>query len=575
MDSSRSELPQDLAGCHALIERLEEERRQQAQRIAEQEATIAEQQATIDRLMADTALLKRALFGSRRERFVDDPCQTYLFDSMQLNAGGVCPEATAAGGDETGSNESGGNDGADEGQESPSPSRRTSKGRGRRVFPEFLPRTPVRHELKEEDIPEDLRNNPAAKRFFKKTSEQLEFAPGSVYVIEHYQEVIVHEDAAGETQIATASKPPQLIDAYTGPGVWAYLTTSRFADHLPYYRQEDILSRYGFRIGRSTQWRWMFGLAEGVKPLVDLMRSLALQSRILGVDETLVKMLSPGTGHTVKSYLWDTIGDEDYPYDCFYFTDSRGRAGPKKFLSGYRGYLQSDAYTCYEHITGTTEEIVAVGCWAHARRKFEEVHFTAPSARTRMALGYFQRLYDVEDRGHHLTETQRYALRQREAKSIVREFHGWLLEQYERELPKSKLRGAIGYMVNRWESFDRYLECGVIPIDNNRTEAALKYAILGRKAWLFFGNPQGGKTAATLFTLTKSCNRHRVDPFAYLRDVYTRLPRMASSELESLLPDRWIKEHPEHLIQERVAESHQRAERTRSRRAQRRQQLAG
>ena len=134
-------------------------------------------------------------------------------------------------------------------------------------------------------------------------------------------------------------------------------------------------------------------------------------------------------------------------------------------------------------------------------------------------------------------------------------------------------------MTNRWEAFERYLECGAIPIDNNRTEAALKYAILGRKAWLFFGNPQAGETAAILFTLTKSCNRHRVDPLAYLRDVYTRLPSMrasntepgsiSTSELESLLPDRWIKEHPEHLIQERVDESRQRARRTRARRAQR------
>jgi hypothetical protein len=126
-------------------------------------------------------------------------------------------------------------------------------------------------------------------------------------------------------------------------------------------------------------------------------------------------------------------------------------------------------------------------------------------------------------------------------------------------------------MTNRWEAFERFLECGAIPLDNNRTEAALKYAILGRKAWLFVGNERAGQTAASLFTLTKSCNRHRVDPFAYLRDVYTRLPAMSESQLESLLPDRWIQEHPEHLIQERVHEAQERAERTRQRRAQRRQ----
>ena len=546
MSASRPDLPQDLAACHALID---------------------EQQATIDRLSADMALLKRALFGRRRERFVDDPRQTYLFDSTQPNAEEVPADPQP------------------EGPQPDEPPRRKGKGRGRRVFPAALPRKEMRHPLSDEDIPENLRDDPAAKRFFKKTSEELEYVPPSVYVIEHYQEVIVREDAAGETTMATASKPPRLIDAYTGPGFWAYLTASRFADHLPYYRQEDILSRHGFRIARSTQWRWMASLAEGVRPLVAWMRDLALQSRVLGVDETWVRMLGGEPADPLKSYLWATIGDADHPYDCFYFTVGRSRAGPEKFLSGYRGYMQSDAYSGYESLSGAYREILQVGCWAHARRKFEEVNFTAPSVRSHTALGYFQRLYDIEDRGHDLTEEQRFELRQREAKPIVAEFHQWLVELHEQELPKSKLRGATRYMTNRWDAFSRYLECGAIPIDNNRTEAALKYAILGRKAWLFFGNPQGGETAAILFTLTKTCNRHHVDPFAYLRDLYTRLPLMrtsttepasvSASELESFLPDRWITEHPEHRIQQRVDESRQRARRTRARRAMRRRRLQG
>src|SRR4029077_10706564 len=160
-------------------------------------------------------------------------------------------------------------------------------------------------------------------------------------VVEHYQEVIVRNDESCETTMATAAKPAQLIDSFAGPGLLAYLTTSRFADHLPYYRQEDILSRYGFRIGRSTKWRWMFGLAQGVKPLVDLMRSLALQSLVLGVDETPVRMLSLAHA-SVKAYLWGTVGDRDHPYDCFYFTVDRARAGPEQFLARYQGYLQSD-----------------------------------------------------------------------------------------------------------------------------------------------------------------------------------------------------------------------------------------
>ena len=227
--SSRPDLPQDLAACHALIgqqqatiDRLEEERRREAETIHQQQATIDQQQATIERLMADMALLKRALFGRRRERFVDDPRQTFLFDPAQQDA----EEARADPGPDDSKPDEARQDG---------PPWRKGKGRRRRVFPECLPRKEARHELDEEDIPEDLRNDPAAKRFFKKTSEELEFEPASLYVIEHYQEVIVREEETGATTMATAPKPPRLIDAYTGPGFWAYLTASRFADHLPYY----------------------------------------------------------------------------------------------------------------------------------------------------------------------------------------------------------------------------------------------------------------------------------------------------------------------------------------------------
>jgi len=597
MTSFHSDLPQDIDACHALIhelldelaevrERLEQlqsqqppaesvalgEPTQQDAKLAEREQTILEQQVTIDRLLADLALLKRALFGSRRERYIEDPRQGVLFDLVELN-GELAPAEEPADGGEAGDSNS------DESQPEPSQPepppppkpRRTSKGRGRRVFPEGLPRTEVRHPLNEQEIPAELLNDPLAKRFFKKTGETLEMEPPKLQVLEHYQEVIVREDAAGETTIITAAKPSRLIESYAEPGLLAYLTASRFADHLPYYRLEDILSRYQFRIGRSTQWRWMFGLAAGVRPLVDLMRERVLLSLVLGVDETPVRLLSlPGPG-SATSYLWGTVGDRGHPYDCFYFTEDRAGIGPETFLAGYGGYLQSDAYICYERLALTCDSIYNVACWAHARRKFEAVHFTGPTVRTHTAMGYFQRLYDIEDRGRQLTDEQRYELRQQEARPIVTTFHEWLLEQYERELPKSKLRGAIGYMTNRWDAFERYLEHGAIPIDNNRTEASLKYAILGRKAWLFFGNEQGGETAATLFTLTKSCNRHHVDPVAYLRDVYTRLPTLPESELETLLPDRWIQEHPEYLLQERVDEAAQRAERTRRRRAERRQ----
>jgi len=439
MDFMPPDLPQDLKACHVLIGELFEERerqdeveRHQAEKIAEQDQTIAEQQTTIERMTTDIALLKRALFGSRRERFVNDPRQGFLFDSDELDIAKQ-PNTEEAETPETEKKKT----------------RRTSRGRGRRVFPQFLPRTRLEHTLNDEEIPADLRDDASAKRFFKKIGEQLEYEPPKVHVIEHYQEVIVRDDEWAETTILSASKAPQLIDSYAGPGLLAYLTTSRFADHLPYYRQEDILSRIGFRIDRSTQWRWMRALSESLEPLVDLMRRRVLESYVLGVDETPVRLLNVPDVGSVKSYLWGTVGDRWHPYDCFYFTLGRERAGPDHFLAGFQGYLQSDAYICYERIAMASEGILNVACWAHARRKFEEVHFTGPSVRTHTAMGYFQRLYDIEDRARTFDDGERYELRQEEARPIVANFHEWLLDLYERELPKSKLRGAIGYMVNR------------------------------------------------------------------------------------------------------------------------------
>jgi hypothetical protein len=181
-----------------------------------------------------------------------------------------------------------------------------------------------------------------------------------------------------------------------------------------------------------------------------------------------------------------------------------------------------------------------------------------------------RQLFDLEDVFRPWSDEQRLAGRQERSQPLVERFYDWLQQQRVRQLPKSKLRGAIDYMLNRWESFTRFLESGRVPMDNNAAERGLKYPILGRNAWLFVGNQEAGETAAKLFTLTKTCNRLHIDPFAYLQDVYARLPTMGPDELPLLLPDRWLQDHPEHLIPERVQEAIDRAQRAREERAERR-----
>jgi hypothetical protein len=309
-------------------------------------------------------------------------------------------------------------------------------------------------------------------------------------------------------------------------------------------------------------------LAWGVTPLVDLMWARALLSVCITVDETPIKELA--RGGTLTGYLWTVVGDATYPYDCFFYTSDRRSIRPEHFLRGYEGYLLSDAYVGYERIGKLWPGVLKASCWVHGRRKFEECHHLGETNRTRTALAYIRQLFDIEDRHRACSNEERLAVRQAKSKPIVHAFHKWLLEQQSWQLPKAKLLGAINYMLNRWDSFTRFLESGAIPMSSNFAEQSLKYPILGRKAWLFVGHHAAGETAAKLITLTRTCNRHRIDPFAYLQDVYARLPTISPDELPSLLPDQWIKEHPQHIIQQRVQEAIDRARRTRERRVVRR-----
>jgi transposase len=574
MASSLPDLPNDLASCHALIVQLQAEAQRAVEQTAtweskareaeasahhleafvvEQRETIARYEETIEHLIADNKLLKRCIFGSRRERYTDDPHQMLLFDTKQLDS-------------------SKSNDNAKDKPELPAGlqrKKRKSKGRQRRIFPEFIPREDERYHLDEADIPEELRNHPDARRFFKKIGERVELIPAQFKVIEQYQEVLAVDQPDETTAMVSAKRPPTLIQSFAGVSLLAYLTVSRFADHLPYYRLEDILGRGGIHIDRSTQWRWMHRLAHGVTPLVDLMWQRVCQGRVIAMDETPVRELG-GAGKTLKGYLWTGVGDGDYPYDCFFYTSDRRGVRPQEFLAGFEGYLLADAYVAYERIGEVKPGIVKASCWAHGRRKFEECHHLGATEQTHTALAYMRQLFDIEDLYQQSSVEERFEGRQEKSRPIVKAFHQWLLAEQTRQLPKAKLLGAINYMLNRWDTFLRFLESGYIPLSNNVAERALKYPILGRKAWLFVGNHTAGETAAKLITLTKTCNRLHIDPFAYLQDVYARLPTMSPTQLPSLLPDRWLEDHPQHLIPQRVQEAIERAQRAHEQRAARR-----
>ena len=536
---------------------------QQQATIAQQQATIETQQAALESLSKNVALLKRSLFGPRRERF-EDPHQRLLFDAAALGESRRESQDEASEDDE------------EEPSGSSSPSRR--KGRVRRVIPECLPRVQRFHELKDEDIPEEQRGQ-EGRRFFKKASEWIEWEAPKLYVVEEYVEVLAvdHADAT-ETAMISAPKAPRILSCFVGPKMLASFAAGHFADHQPYYRLEEILLRSGLQIDRGTICRWMIRVAFELKPLIDLMRRLALLSAVAQADETPVRMLVPGQGQTSQVYLWAVLGDSRHPFTTFYFMPDRSRAGPDQIFADFEGVLLSDAYVCYESLRDDSNgRIRLAGCHAHARRKFEELHHLGPTERTATALGYFQRLCLIEEELKDLTSEERHAERQLRSRPLLSEFRTWMDQQLERLTPKHDLRDAIEYMTTRWASFERFLESGDIPLSNNASEQAVKVAVMGRKAWLFFGSPSGGEAAAIFYTLTATCRRLRIDPLAYLSDLFEHWPTCDPQDENSLaafLPDRWLASHPEAKLAMREQESKQKAAKKRARHSHLRAALA-
>jgi transposase len=553
MNSDEFVLPEDVAACHAMIQ-TQRALIDQIQGTAGQQAdTIASQQQRIEKLQHELDLFKRYLFGQRRERFIDDPRQGKLFE---IDDDAIASDAAPT---------------EDESAGSPTTTRR--RGHGRRRLPDTLPRRRVVHELSEEE-----RRCPCCDKLRVKVSEeiseQLEFQPATFHVIQHVRYIYVCQEESCSPNMATAPKPPQPIEkGLAGPGLLAFVATSKLAEHLPLNRLEDVTSRFGFHIARSTQCDWMAGCAGLVRPLYDLMIRETLQSKVLGTDDTTVPVRDDDLTRTRTAYFWAYVGDPAHPYICYDFTISHSREGPRKFLRGFSGCLQGDGYAGYRDIAlQSNGKIKCAGCWAHARRYFHRARDKAPTPVVHQALAYIQRLYDVEDEAAKLSSAERQVLRHKKSAELLREFHDWLKRQAATALPQSPLGEAINYTLNQWDSLCVYLEDADIPIDNNRTEHALRQQVLGRVNWLFAGSDRGGETAAVLYTLVATCKRLRIDPFAYLQDVFTRLPMISSDEpLRELLPDRWIAAHPEHRLVHREQQASQAEARRRQRRARRRE----
>jgi transposase len=420
---------------------------------------------------------------------------------------------------------------------------------GRGKLPGHLPRVRIEH-----DLPEGEKKCPRCEgdrhRIGEETSEQMEFVPASLKVLEHvrYKYACRNCEADGEgPQIDAAARPPQPVEkGLAGPGLLAYVAVSKLGDHLPLYRLEHILARHGAEVARSTMCAWMLATAVLLKPLYDLMADRVRRSRVVRTDEARVPVQARGQCRSGR--IWVYVGDESNPYVVYDYTPDRTGAGPSTWLAGYKGYLQADAYVVYDGIYAGGD-VVEVGCWAHARRKFFDARET-DGRRAAEMLALVGELYAVEDEarakvaamkdaGPGDPDAARLALRQERSVPALARIKAWLEAERELVLPRSPIAAAIGYALNQWDALCVYATQGFLDIDNNVSERALKRVAVGRKNWLFAGSDRFGEVAATLYTLIATAERHRLDPQRYLTGVLARLPATPLSRVDQFLPDPW------------------------------------
>lgn len=415
------------------------------------------------------------------------------------------------------------------------------KPRGRRRLPSHLKRERVVHDLSEADkhcgdCHQELRH------IGEEVSERYEYIAAQMLVVED-----ACQKYACSCTVKTATKPPRPIEKSTaGASLLAHVIVSKVADHLPVHRQAKMLRRFGVEIADQTMCGWMRQSAELLAPLYQQLKHFVLASKVVGTDDTPVKVLDRMLPHTRRGRFWPYVGDRGHPAVVYDYTPTRERAGPEQFLKSYRGYLQADAYAAYDSFfIDPARGLVEVGCWAHARRHAYNARENEPT-RMGAVLAYVAQLYALEKRARRCGihgEALRL-LREQTSRPVLEQLHTYLLKIKDELLPKSEAGQAVAYMLKNWAALTRYLDDGDLPIDNNHTERSLRGVAVGRNNWTFLGSDRGGRTMAVLRSFVSSCELVKVDPFDWFRDVLSRIATHSIQQLDELLPHRWAPSHP-------------------------------
>lgn len=407
----------------------------------------------------------------------------------------------------------------------------------RKPIPSDIPR-----EIRTYDIPDAEKVCSCGTKLVcigQEISEQVKYIPATLRVIQHVRPKYACKPCQESIKIAPM---PRLLlpKCIAGPELVAYTIIAKYGDHIPLYRQEAIWKRLGLDMPRSSLCGWLMKVAALCKPLILFMQQQLMAYDYVQADETTVQVLNElGRDNKTKSYMWCYRGGGSQPILIYDYQPTRGGYHARHFLAGFKGYLQSDAYSGY-HFADKNEAIVKVGCMAHARRKFADIIKIAKThGLAQEAIRFFKSLYKIEKeaREKNLSPQERHTLRQEESVPILEAFKTWLDTHLTKTSPQSKIYEAIRYSLANWAFLNNYLKDGRVEIDNNLLENAIRPFTLGRKNWLFSGSPEGAKAGAIFYSLIETCKANNIEPFKYFCTMLHRIRHcQTDGDYQKLLP---------------------------------------
>ena len=491
--------------------------------VARQQETIDEQAALISFYREWKRLIDSQRFGSRSEKLA--PEQGHLFNEAEV-------EEAASEDDCSG--------------DIPVLAY-TRRKRRPRALPDFLPVQEVLHDLRDDEkvCPHD----PAHRlvEIGREQSDQLKFIPATVEIVRHIRPKYACSTCKQGVKIAPMPRLP-VPKSIATPSLLAQVATSKYVDGLPLYRQEKIFQRLGIELSRATLAHWMLKMGDLVEPLVERIRDEVRGGEFVQCDETPFQVLKePGKRAQSQSYLWVLRGGvPEHPLIYYEYDPSRSGEVPKRLLRGFEGFLQTDGYEGYTAI-GREPGIVHVGCWAHARRKFDEAlrgqrshrnaKKTAKASKARQALAQIQALYAIERSLKDASAEQRYRERQLRSRPVIEKLRTWIDASLGSIPPQSLTGKAIAYLDRQWPKLIRVLDDGRLPLDTNLVENAIRPFVIGRKAWLFADTMAGARASANLYGLIETAKANRIEPWRYLNHLFEVLPTIDQlDQLEPLLP---------------------------------------